>query len=353
MTKKTNIFDEYSSVDEIRAMLKGTKVHATIVQKGGTGKTSMTSNIGYVLAKRGFKVLLIDSDSQSSLTDLCNLMPAEYIGTEDFHIDGLHTLYDLYVERLESEGKGWISYDEIKNVIVRPKYNDIENSVVVGEDGKKNKEIVLVEKEFGFDLIPADFTLGNSEIELSIRGKVFVLTMIVNILKEQDDYDFIIIDCPPGLGTLAYNAIGASTDGCLVPVNLEALTIRGARNLIRTVAEVQDLLWNSRKERILHKGILGIIKNKYAPKLTTQRTLNETVDTLFPIPSFETSIPNYSTCDKAHMVGQLYSQLDSRAMAAFDSLCSEIVNEDIRRTDETEPIIFRKFGEDFSPVQGE
>lgn len=359
--KTTELFKHEFNIDDVRKQLGGMKVHAVIVQKGGTGKTTITSNICYTLAKKGFKVLAIDTDSQASLTDLCNLLPTDLTDNEDFSLPGLAEIYDNYVDQYDKYQKKYISLDEfretafdldmIRQLIVPALYRNISSRLVKSEDGA-TRQIVQTLEPLGFDILPADIDLSNRDIDMGARSLAVVLYQLVQIIREEYDYDFIIIDCPPGFTNLAYNAIAAATDGCIVPVNLEIMTIRGARNLIRTVAEIQELLWKN-MGNILHKGILGIIKNRYVPKRKLQKSLSETVDTLFPIPSFETYVPSYTSCDKAHMMGQLYVQQDKKAEAAFEELCSEIVFEDIRRRDETEPIIFKNFGEDFGTVSAE
>ena len=65
MTKK--------SIDELRKELGGCKVHPIVIQKGGVGKSTLTSDICYTLARKGFKVLAIDTDPQASLSSLCNI----------------------------------------------------------------------------------------------------------------------------------------------------------------------------------------------------------------------------------------------------------------------------------------
>ena len=76
------------TIDEAREKLGGTKVHAVAIQKGGTGKTTITSDLCYTLAKMGFKVLAIDSDPQASLSGLCNKQD-ETLGLQTLHPIGV------------------------------------------------------------------------------------------------------------------------------------------------------------------------------------------------------------------------------------------------------------------------
>ena len=93
-----------------------------------------------------------------------------------------------------------------------------------------------------------------------------------------------------------------------------------------------------------HKGILGVVKNQYAPRLKIQKRFDDVVETFFPIPSFETTIPSKTSCDIAHDEGRLYSEYDSKIGKIFKELADEIVAEDIRRADEKETVVVKEFG---------
>ncbi|MDO4500665.1 MAG: AAA family ATPase [Erysipelotrichaceae bacterium] len=331
------------NIEDIRKELNGTKVHAFIVQKGGTGKTTSCSSVAYAMAQKGFKVLVIDSDSQASLSGLCGILPQDEDNwDEEPSVLTLQDIFDYYKECLTTKTNP--RFEAIKEVIIRPTYNaKVRKNVTV--DGRNRFQYEDEKIEFGFDLIPADITLANAELMLG-SGKYgaksgFALLNIIEVIKENTDYDYILIDCPPALGMLATNALAASVDGCIIPINLEVMTLRGCQNVIEVVAEMQGILQNS---GIVHKGVLGILKNEYNPRFVSQRDFNSVVDKFFPIPSFETTIPQSSNCNAAHSIGKLYSQYDSKARVAFDKLVDEIVNEDIRRAGEKESIIVNKLG---------
>lgn len=314
------------SVEEIRSQLGGTKVHAVSIQKGGTGKTLTTSDLGYKLAQMGFKVLLIDADPQASLSMLCG------IDIADLEVKGLQNIYDDYLNQY-----GEISFDDLKEYLgFKPTF---EKPVI--RNGKAETKKV----EFGFDLIPCNIILSNYELTLSNTKKgVYILYNILKLIKKNTDYDFILIDCPPGLGFITFSALAAAVDGIIVPVNLEVVTLLGAKNLIDSVAQVQKYI-RGEKDAI-HKGILGIVKNKYTPRYTIQKEFAEIVDQFFPIPTFKTSIPNKTACDTAHSLGRLYSEYDSVAGKAFEALAWEVVQKDIQRSAETETVIIEEFGEE-------
>ena len=206
--------------------------------------------------------------------------------------------------------------------------------------------IEMESRPFGFDLIPAKIELAGWDILLSTnsalgRASGISLNRIVEVIKESMDYDFIIIDTCPGLGNLVYNSIAAGIDGTIIPVNLEPLTIKGAQNLINTITEIQKLLNSA---GIIHKGVLGIVKNQYAPRLKIQQRFEGVVETFFPIPTFKTTIPTKTSCDVAHDRGRLYGEYDPKVGKKFEELAEEIVKEDIRRASEKEVILIKDFG---------
>jgi len=317
------------SLEEKKELLGGTKIHAIAVQKGGTGKTTVASDIAYTLAKKGYKVLLIDSDPQASLSALCN------VDITDSNIEGLQ---DLYEYALQANGK--INLEEIKDVWVgkKPTY-------LIPTYSAEKRAYIKENKEFGFDFIPTNIVLANYDLALT-NSKIggLMLFFITQKIAAEMDYDYILIDTCPGLSTIAYNAIAASVDGVIVPINLEPMTITGAQNLINITTDIQELLYKGKG--IVHKGIAGIIKNQYAPRMKVQSKFSDIVETFWPIPCFETSVPNKVNCDTAHDLGRMFSEYDPKIGQIFDDLTEEIVAIDIYRRNETEPVFVKEFGEE-------
>ena len=97
---------------------------------------------------------------------------------------------------------------------------------------------------------------------------------------------------------------------------------------------------------VVHKGIAGIIKNQYAPRLNIQKRFSNIVETFWPIPTFEASIPNKTSCDTAHDLGRLYSEYDPKVGQIYEELVEEIIALDIYRANEKEPIYVEEFGEE-------
>lgn len=304
--------ENFPTIEDRRKALGGTKVHAVAVQKGGAGKTTITSNLAWTLAQQGYKVLVIDSDPQSSLSQLCHVPSTKMIY-------GLQDIYNYMVQNDEA-----ITWDAIEPAIVSPRY---KQPVRNGMEWKKEYTY------FGFDLISSNILLSDMDIFLSrLDHGALALYKIIKCIKENRNYDYILIDCKPGLESLTYNAITASTDGIIVPVNLEFMTIVGAKNLVNCVHEVQILM--EKAIGVNHKGILGIVKNRYNGRRKVTHKYEDILDTFFPIVCFETEIPNKATCDQAHDIGRLYADYDKAVGEILKKFADEIVMLDIYRRDE-------------------
>ena len=155
------------------------RIIAVANQKGGVGKTTTAINLSACLAENNKKVLTIDTDPQGNTTS--------GLGVEKEEIE--NTVYDLMIDQCT-----------IKECIVK---TEIEN----------------------LDLIPSNVNLAGAEIELlGINNKEYILKNAVDYIK--DDYDFIIIDCPPSLSMLTVNAM-TTANTVLVPIQCEYYALEG------------------------------------------------------------------------------------------------------------------------------
>ena len=173
------------------------RIIAIANQKGGVGKTTTSINLASALAEKGKKVLVIDTDPQGNTTS--------GFGIDKNEID--NTIYELMI--------GECSIDEV-----------ITRNVVKGIDG--------------VDIIPSNVNLAAVEIELiDSDNKEYILREAISGIR--DNYDFIIIDCPPSLSMLTVNAM-TTANTVLVPIQCEYYALEGLSQLVHTVNLVKDRL---------------------------------------------------------------------------------------------------------------
>lgn len=170
------------------------RIIAVANQKGGVGKTTTTINLSACIAKMGKKVLAIDADPQGNTTS--------GLGFDKNSLE--NTVYNMVLSEA--------SFDEI-----------------------------VLHTDFGeLDLLPSNVNLAGAEIELiGKNGREYILR---NCIKDKmDNYDFIIIDCPPSLNIITINALTAA-DTVLVPIQCEYFAMEGLEQLLHTIGLVRERL---------------------------------------------------------------------------------------------------------------
>ena len=194
------------------------KVIAIANQKGGVAKTTTTHNLGVALAAQGKRVLLIDLDSQASLTISVGLEPLEVEQT--------------IVDVLRKDGLPLIECVQRLNDRLH-----IVTSII--------------------DLAPMEMEL------LSRASREKILDRALRPVREQ--YDFILIDCPPQLSILTINALSCA-DGVVIPVKTDYLAYRGLTQLQDSIQEIQELINPGLK-------VLGVIATLYDTRVADDREI--------------------------------------------------------------------------------
>lgn len=196
------------------------KVIAIANQKGGVAKTTTTHNLGVALAAAGKKVLFIDLDSQASLTISVGLEPLEMERT--------------IVDVLRKDG--------------------IPLMECVQRIGDRLHIVTSI-----IDLAPMEMEL------LSRASREKILDRALRLAR--DEYDYILIDCPPQLSILTINALSCA-DGVVIPVKTDYLAYRGLTQLQESIQEIQELINPELK-------ILGVIATLYDTRVGDDREILE------------------------------------------------------------------------------
>lgn len=238
-------------------------------QKGGVGKTTSTISLGGLLAEQGFRVLLVDTDPHASLS--------YYFGIESEDLE--LSVYDLFIQVSTKE--------QIMQSLCPTQYKNI-------------------------DILPATMGLATLDRSLGAKGGMG-LVLKKAIQKLSDEYDFVLMDCPPVLGVLMVNALAAS-DRIIVPVQTEFLALKGLDRMMKTM----EIMQGEQDKPFTYTIIPTMFDKRTKASLLAYRKLQE----LYPDSVWPGVIPidtNFRNASEAQKVPSDYA-VSSRGVYAYRSL---------------------------------
>ncbi len=249
------------------------RIIAVANQKGGVGKTTTAINLSSCLSALGKKVLAIDMDPQGNMTS--------GLGVDKDEVE--YTVYDLILGE-----------------------TDIQNAIV--------KDVIE-----NLDVLPTNIDLAAAEIELiGVDEKEFIIKKAVEGVK--DNYDFIVIDCPPSLSMLTINAM-TTANSVLVPIQCEYYALEGLSQLIHTIELV--------KERLNPDlSIEGVVFTMYDARTNLSLQVVENVKDNLQQSIYKTIIPRNIRLAEAPSHGLPINLYDAKSTGAesYMLLAEEVIN---------------------------
>lgn len=237
--------------------------------KGGVAKTCSTTNIGAGLALLKHKCLIIDLDPQANLS------------------------LSLGIKALDKSIYGCLK-----------EYYDLASATI--------------EVQPNLFIVPAHLDLSGAEIELSAEaGREYILKELIERVRDQ--YDFILIDCPPSLGLLTINAFTAANK-VIIPMQAEFLALQGLAKLIEVINKIKQRLNKN-------LTIEGILITRYDNRKILNRDVLKVVKKHFPNEIFKSKIRENVSLAEAPSQGNDIFRYNSKSNGALDykSLCIELI----------------------------
>jgi chromosome partitioning protein len=247
-------------------------VYAVTNQKGGVGKTTTCVNLAASLVATKKKVLLVDMDPQGNAT----------MGSGIDKSDLEQSVYDCLIA------------------------------------GVPASEIIVRSEAGGYDMLPANGDLTAAEVEmLSLSGKERRLQQALQPIRE--NYDYILIDCPPSLNMLTVNALTAC-DGVIIPMQCEYYALEGLSALVTTIRQIQQVV-NPKLT------IEGLLRTMYDPRASLTTEVSQQLHEHFGSRVYRTCIPRNVRLAEAPSYGMpaLAYDKQSKGALAYLTLAGEII----------------------------
>lgn len=248
------------------------KIIAIANQKGGVGKTTTTVNLSAALGQRGLKVLLVDVDPQGNSTSGLGINKRQL--TE--------STYELLVSDVSAH-----------DIMVKTPFENIW-------------------------VLPSNISLAGAEIEL-VELENRAMRLKSALLQVKQEFDIILIDCPPSLGIITLNAF-AACDTLLIPIQCEYYALEGLSQLMATLRQVKRL-YNANID------IEGVLLTMYDSRLNLTLQVVAELKKYFPKKIYHTVIPRNVRLSEAPSFGQpvMYYDRSSRGSAAYEQLALELM----------------------------
>lgn len=249
-----------------------TKIYAIANQKGGVGKTTTCVNLAASLVATKKRVLLVDLDPQGNAT----------MGSGVNKNEVEQTIYDVLTERA-----------------------NIGDCLVMSESGK-------------YDVLPSNGDLTAAEVEmLALENKERRLQNALNQVR--NNYDYILIDCPPSLNMLTLNAL-AACDGVIIAMQCEYYALEGLSALVNTIQQIQRVLNPNLK-------IEGLLRTMYDPRNSLTNDVSAQLQHHFGDRLYRTCIPRNVRLAEAPSFGMPVLAFDrqSKGAIAYLALAGEIL----------------------------
>jgi chromosome partitioning protein len=248
------------------------RVYCIANQKGGVGKTTTTVNLAAGLAAQGQRVLLIDLDPQGNAT----------MGSGVDKRTLAHTVYDVLLQ---------------------------ETGI---------REARARSDKAGYDVLGANRELAGAEVELvGLERRQERLRDALTVAGE--DYDFVLIDCPPSLSLLTLNGL-CCAQGVIVPMQCEYFALEGLTDLVNTIRQVHANLNRELK-------VIGLLRVMFDPRITLQTQVSDQLKTHFGGKVFDTVIPRNVRLAEAPSYGLPGVVFDpsSKGAQAFIAFAAELI----------------------------